>query len=413
MVLKEISLKDKKMILEDIKKYRVLLDYYNSLLSYFLIQNKNYDSADSLNNIMNSVQFHLIGNDISVSVYNLLSSNYTLNELNEKTADIIYKDELNKLLKRIISTCMCDDNCEYLSYDTSHNDLLVMFYSKIEKELKDNEILDEFRNFDKALLRSSELLSLSEERYFQIFNQCNFSDVFYWNIGNCSNIYHNSLIDYLKEKKEQGELSDEQYEKFITEFTIQLLETIPKMKRMDYSHSYFFIEDILETIAGKVTDDDYVKYGVSIDNIFRGNKICLRFKALDVIISRFAKKEDFELKDYYNIIKLFFFDIEPQNNSSFVLYAIERAEVLGEDYNSPVFELIYLDNILIDNNIEDWILHHYSNYTPYEKKLLKYTLKNRKDFNSDVVQNLFNQINSIEDSQIIKDGNEYTKKGVV
>ena len=127
MVLKEISLKDKKMILEDIKKYRVLLDYYNSLLSYFLIQNKNYDSADSLNNIMNSVQFHLIGNDISVSVYNLLSSNYTLNELNEKTADIIYKDELNRLLKRIISTCMCDDNCEYLSYDTSHNDLLVMF----------------------------------------------------------------------------------------------------------------------------------------------------------------------------------------------------------------------------------------------------------------------------------------------
>ena len=413
MVLKEISLKDKKMILEDIKKYRVLLDYYNSLLSYFLIQNKNYDSADSLNNIMNSVQFHLIGNDISVSVYNLLSSNYTLNELNEKTADIIYKDELNKLLKRIISTCMCDDNCEYLSYDTSHNDLLVMFYSEIEKELKDNEILDEFRNFDKALLRSSELLSLSEERNFQIFNQCNFSDVFYWNIGNCSNIYHNSLIDYLKEKKEQGELSDEQYEKFITEFTIQLLETIPKMKRMDYSHSYFFIEDILETIAGKVTDDDYVKYGVSTDNIFSGNKICLRFKALDVIISRFAKKEDFELKDYYNIIKLFFFDIEPQNNSSFVLYAIERAEVLGEDYNSPVFELIYLDNILIDNNIEDWILHHYSNYTPYEKKLLKYVLKNRKDFNSDVVQNLFNQINSIEDSEIIKDGNEYTKKGVV
>ena len=413
MVLKEISLKDKKMILEDIKKYRVLLDYYNSLLSYFLIQNKNYDSADSLNNIMNSVQFHLIGNDISVSVYNLLSSNYTLNELNEKTADIIYKDELNRLLKRIISTCMCDDNCEYLSYDTSHNDLLVMFYSEIEKELKDNEILDEFRNFDKALLRSSELLSLSEERYFQIFNQCNFSDVFYWNIGNCSNIYHNSLIDYLKEKKEQGELSDEQYEKFITEFTIQLLETIPKMKRMDYSHSYFFIEDILETIAGKVTDDDYVKYGVSIDNIFRGNKICLRFKALDVIISRFAKKEDFELKDYYNIIKLFFFDIEPQNNSSFVLYAIERAEVLGEDYNSPVFELIYLDNILIDNNIEDWILHHYSNYTPYEKKLLKYALENRKDFNSDVVHNLFNQINSIEDSEIIKDGNEYTKKGVV
>ena len=413
MVLKEISLKDKKMILEDIKKYRVLLDYYNSLLSYFLIQNKNYDSADSLNNIMNSVQFHLIGNDISVSVYNLLSSNYTLNELNEKTADIIYKDELNKLLKRIISTCMCDDNCEYLSYDTSHNDLLVMFYSEIEKELKDNELLDEFRNFDRALLRSSELLSLSEERNFQIFNQCNFSDVFYWNIGNCSNIYHNSLIDYLKEKKEQGELSDEQYEKFITEFTIQLLETIPKMKRMDYSHSYFFIEDILETIAGKVTDDDYVKYGVSIDNIFRGNKICLRFKALDVIISRFAKKEDFELKDYYNIIKLFFFDIEPQNNSSFVLYAIERAEDLGEDYNSPVFELIYLDNILIDNNIEDWILHHYSNYTPYEKKLLKYTLKNRKDFNSDVVQNLFNQINSIEDSEIIKDGNEYTKKGVV
>lgn len=413
MVLKEISLKDKKMILEDIKKYRVLLDYYNSLLSYFLIQNKNYDSADSLNNIMNSVQFHLIGNDISVSVYNLLSSNYTLNELNEKTADIIYKDELNRLLKRIISICMCDDNCEYLSYDTSHNDLLVMFYSKIEKELKDNEILDEFRNFDKALLRSSELLSLSEERNFQIFNQCNFSDVFYWNIGNCSNIYHNSLIDYLKEKKEQGELSDEQYEKFITEFTIQLLETIPKMKRMDYSHSYFFIEDILETIAGKVTDDDYVKYGVSTDNIFSGNKICLRFKALDVIISRFAKKEDFELKDYYNIIKLFFFDIEPQNNSSFVLYAIERAEVLGEDYNSPVFELIYLDNILIDNNIEDWILHHYSNYTPYEKKLLKYTLKNRKDFNSDVVQNLFNQINSIEDSEIIKDGNEYTKKGVV
>ena len=52
------------------------------------------------------------------------------------------------------------------------------------------------------------------------------------------------MIDYLKEKKEQGELSDEQYEKFITEFTIQLLETIPKMKRMDYSHSYFFIEDI-------------------------------------------------------------------------------------------------------------------------------------------------------------------------
>ena len=149
---------------------------------------------------------------------------------------------------------------------------------------------------------------------------------------------------------------------------------------------------------------------MTVDNIFRAKKICLRFKALDAIISRFAKKEDFELKDYYNIIKLFFFDIEPQNNSSFVLYAIERAEDLGEDYNSPVFELIYLNNILIDNNIEDWILHHYSNYTPYEKKLLKYALKNRKDFNSDVVQNLFNQINSIEDSEIIKDGNEYTKK---
>ena len=184
------------------------------------------------------------------------------------------------------------------------------------------------------------------------------------------------------------------------------------MKRMDYSHSYFFIEDILETIAGKITDDDFEKYGVTVDNIFRAEKICLRFKALDAIISRFAKKEDFELKDYYNIIKLFFFDIESQNNSSFVLYAIERAENLGEDYNSPVFELIYLDNILIDNNIEDWILHHYSNYTPYEKKLLKYTLKNRKDFNSDVVQNLFNQINSIEDSEIIEDGNEYIKKRV-
>ncbi len=307
MELKEISLEEKNNLLEEIKKYRVFLDYYNSLLSYFLMQNKYYDSDDSLNSIMNSVHFYLIDKDISASVFNLLSSNYTLNELNEKKVDIFYKDELNRLLKRIISTCMCDDNCEYLSYDTSNNDLLVMFYSEIEKELKDNEILDEFRNFDKALLRSSELLSLSEERNFQIFNQCNFSDVFYWNIGNCSNIYHNSLIDYLKEKKEQGELSDEQYEKFITEFTIQLLETIPKMKRMDYSHNYFFIEDILETIAGKVTDDDYVKYGVSTDNIFSGNKICLRFKALDVIISRFAKKEDFELKDYYNIIKLFFF----------------------------------------------------------------------------------------------------------
>ncbi len=410
MKLKEISEKEKVILLEEVKKYRLLLDYYNSLLSYFLMQNKYYDSDDSLNSIMNSVHFYLIDKDISASVFKLLSSNYTLNELNEKKVDIFYKDELNRLLKRIISTCMCDDNCEYLSYDTSNNDLLVMFYSEIEKELKDNEILDEFRNFDKALLRSSELLSLSEEGKFQIFNQCNFSDVFYWNIGNCSNIYHNSLIDYLKEKKEQGELSDEQYEKFITEFTIQLLETIPKMKRMDYSHNYFFIEDILETIAGKVTDDDFEKYGVTVDNIFRAKKICLRFKALDAIISRFAKKEDFSLKDYYNIIKLFFFDIEPQNNSSFVLYAIERAEDLGEDYNSPVFELIYLDNILIDNNIEDWILHHYSNYTPYEKKLLKYALKNRKDFNSDVVQNLFNQINSIEDSEIIKDGNEYTKK---
>lgn len=410
MKLKEISEKEKVILLEEVKKYRILLDYYNSLLSYFLMQNKYYDSDDSLNSIMNSVHFYLIDKDISASVFKLLSSNYTLNELNEKKVDIFYKDELNRLLKRIISTCMCDDNCEYLSYDTSNNDLLVMFYSEIEKELKDNEILDEFRNFDKALLRSSELLSLSEEGKFQIFNQCNFSDVFYWNIGNCSNIYHNSLIDYLKEKKEQGELSDEQYEKFITEFTIQLLETIPKMKRMDYSHNYFFIEDILETIAGKVTDDDFEKYGVTVDNIFRAKKICLRFKALDAIISRFAKKEDFSLKDYYNIIKLFFFDIEPQNNSSFVLYAIERAEDLGEDYNSPVFELIYLDNILIDNNIEDWILHHYSNYTPYEKKLLKYALKNRKDFNSDVVQNLFNQINSIEDSEIIKDGNRYTKK---
>lgn len=410
MKLKEISEKEKVILLEEVKKYRLLLDYYNSLLSYFLMQNKYYDSDDSLNSIMNSVHFYLIDKDISASVFKLLSSNYTLNELNEKKVDIFYKDELNRLLKRIISTCMCDDNFEYLSYDTSNNDLLVMFYSEIEKELKDNEILDEFRNFDKALLRSSELLSLSEEGKFQIFNQCNFSDVFYWNIGNCSNIYHNSLIDYLKEKKEQGELSDEQYEKFITEFTIQLLETIPKMKRMDYSHNYFFIEDILETIAGKVTDDDFEKYGVTVDNIFRAKKICLRFKALDAIISRFAKKEDFSLKDYYNIIKLFFFDIEPQNNSSFVLYAIERAEDLGEDYNSPVFELIYLDNILIDNNIEDWILHHYSNYTPYEKKLLKYALKNRKDFNSDVVQNLFNQINSIEDSEIIKDGNEYTKK---
>lgn len=410
MKLKEISEKEKVILLEEVKKYRLLLDYYNSLLSYFLMQNKYYDSDDSLNSIMNSVHFYLIDKDISASVFKLLSSNYTLNELNEKKVDIFYKDELNRLLKRIISTCMCDDNCEYLSYDTSNNDLLVMFYSEIEKELKDNEILDEFRNFDKALLRSSELLSLSEEGKFQIFNQCNFSDVFYWNIGNCSNIYHNSLIDYLKEKKEQGELSDEQYEKFITEFTIQLLETIPKMKRMDYSHNYFFIEDILETIAGKVTDDDFEKYGVTVDNIFRAKKICLRFKALDAIISRFAKKEDFSLKDYYNIIKLFFFDIEPQNNSSFVLYAIERAEDLGEDYNSPVFELIYLDNILIDNNIEDWILHHYSNYTPYEKKLLKYALKNRKDFNSDVVQNLFNQINSIEDSEIIKDGNRYTKK---
>lgn len=412
MKLKEISEKEKVILLEEVKKYRLLLDYYNSLLSYFLMQNKYYDSDDSLNSIMNSVHFYLIDKDISASVFKLLSSNYTLNELNEKKVDIFYKDELNRLLKRIISTCICDDNCEYLSYDTSNNDLLVMFYSEIEKELKDNEILDEFRNFDKALLRSSELLSLSEEENFQIFNQCNFSDVFYWNIGNCSNIYHNSLIDYLKEKKEQGELSDEQYEKFITEFTIQLLETIPKMKRMDYSHNYFFIEDILETIAGKVTDDDFEKYGVTVDNIFRAKKICLRFKALDAIISRFAKKEDFSLKDYYNIIKLFFFDIEPQNNSSFVLYAIERAEDLGEDYNSPVFELIYLDNILIDNNIEDWILHHYSNYTPYEKKLLKYALKNRKDFNSDVVQNLFNQINSIEDSEIIKDGNEYTKKRV-
>ena len=410
MKLKEISEKEKVILLEEVKKYRLLLDYYNSLLSYFLMQNKYYDSDDSLNSIMNSVHFYLIDKDISASVFKLLSSNYTLNELNEKKVDIFYKDELNRLLKRIISTCICDDNCEYLSYDTSNNDLLVMFYSEIEKELKDNEILDEFRNFDKALLRSSELLSLSEEENFQIFNQCNFSDVFYWNIGNCSNIYHNSLIDYLKEKKEQGELSDEQYEKFITEFTIQLLETIPKMKRMDYSHNYFFIEDILETIAGKVTDDDFEKYGVTVDNIFRAKKICLRFKALDAIISRFAKKEDFSLKDYYNIIKLFFFDIEPQNNSSFVLYAIERAEDLGEDYNSPVFELIYLDNILIDNNIEDWILHHYSNYTPYEKKLLKYALKNRKDFNSDVVQNLFNQINSIEDSEIIKDGNRYTKK---
>lgn len=412
MELKEISLEEKNNLLEEIKKYRVFLDYYNSLLSYFLMQNKYYDSDDSLNSIMNSVHFYLIDKDISASVFNLLSSNYTLNELNEKKVDIFYKDELNRLLKRIISTCMCDDNCEYLSYDTSNNDLLVMFYSEIEKELKDNEILDEFRNFDKALLRSSELLSLSEERKFQIFNQCNFSDVFYWNIGNCSNIYHNSLIDYLKEKKEQGELSDEQYEKFITEFTIQLLETIPKMKRMDYSHNYFFIEDILETIAGKVTDDDYVKYGVTVDNIFRAQKICLRFKALDAIISRFAKKEDFELKDYYNVIKLFFFDIEPQNNSSFALYAIERAEDLGEDYNSPVFELIYLDNIIIDDNIEDWILHHYSNYTPYEKKLLKYSLNNRKDFNSDVVQNLFNQIKSIEDLEIIKDGNEYIKKRV-
>ncbi len=83
---------------------------------------------------------------------------------------------------------------------------------------------------------------------------------------------------------------------------------------------------------------------------------------------------------------------------------------MGEDYNSPVFELIYLDNIIIDDNIEDWILHHYSNYTPYEKKLLKYSLNNRKDFNSDVVQNLFNQIKSIEDLEIIKDGNEYIKK---
>ena len=59
------------------------------------------------------------------------------NELNEKKVDIFYKDELNRLLKRIISTCMCDDNCEYLSYDTSNNDLLVMFYSEIEIELKE------------------------------------------------------------------------------------------------------------------------------------------------------------------------------------------------------------------------------------------------------------------------------------
>ena len=93
------------------------------------------------------------------------------------------------------------DNCEYLSYDTSNNYLLVMFYSEIEKELKDIELVDEFRNFDKALLRSSELLSLSKDRIFQEFNKCNFSYVFYWNIRSYCNKYHNSLIDYLKEKK--------------------------------------------------------------------------------------------------------------------------------------------------------------------------------------------------------------------
>lgn len=360
---------------------------------------------------MKKIQYSLIDNDISVSVFNLLSSNYTLNEASEKNAENIYKDELNIILKKIISTCMYD-NCEYLSYDTSNNYLLVMFYSEIEKELKDIELVDEFRNFDKALLRSSELLSLSKDRIFQEFNKCNFSYVFYWNIRSYCNKYHNSLIDYLKEKKEQGELSDEQYEKFITEFTIQLLETIPRLKRMDFSHKYYFIEDILETIAGKVTDDDFEKYGVTVDNIFRAEKICLRFKALDAIISRFAKKEDFELKDYYNIIKLFFFNIEPQNNSSFVLYAIERAEDLGEDYNSPIFQLIYMDNIIIDDNIEDWILHRYTNYNNDERNLFKYALGHRKDFYSDGAQNILHKIESIEEIEKTKKGDEYSKKRV-
>ena len=341
------------------------------------------------------------------SVFNLLSSNYTLNEASEKNTENIYKDELNKLLKKIISTCMCDNNYrDYSSFGIINNCLLVEICSEIEKELKDIELVDEFRNFDKSLLRSSELLSLSNDRIFQEFNKCNFSDVFYWNIRSYYNKYHNSLIDYLKEKKGQGELSNEQYEKFITEFTIQLLETIPRLKRMDFSHDCFFIEDILETIAGKITDDDYVKYGVSIDNIFRAKKICLRFKALDAIISRFAKKEDFELKDYCNIIKLFFFDIVPENNSSLALYAIERAEELGDNYNSPIFQLISMDNIIIDDNIEKCILHYYTNCNNDERLFLEYALGHRKDFYSDGVQNILHKIESIEES---KKGDEYSK----
>ena len=79
MELKEISLEEKNNLLEEIKKYRVFLDYYNSLLSYFLVQNKYYDSDDGLNERMKKIQYSLIDNDISVSVFNLLSSNYTLN----------------------------------------------------------------------------------------------------------------------------------------------------------------------------------------------------------------------------------------------------------------------------------------------------------------------------------------------
>ena len=413
MKLKEISLEEKNNLLEEIKKYRVFLDYYNSLLSYFLVQNKYYDSDDGLNESMKKIQYRLIGNDICVAVFNLLSSNYTLNEASEKNAENIYKDELNIILKKIISTCMYDNNYrDYSSFGIINNYLLVEIYSEIEKELKDIELVDEFRNFDKALLRSSELLSLSKDRIFQEFNKCNFSDVFYWNIRSYCNKYHNSLIDYLKDKKGQGELSNEQYEKFITEFTIQLLETIPRLKRMDFSHKYYFIEDILETIAGKVTDDDFEKYGVTVDNIFRAEKICLRFKALDAIISRFAKKEDFELKDYYNIIKLFFFFFFLQNNSSFVLYAIERAEDLGEDYNSPIFQLIYMDNIIIDDNIEDWILHRYTNYNNDERDLFKYALGHRKDFYSDGAQNILHKIESIEEIEKTKKGDEYSKKRV-